>query len=131
MIAPDVGAQHFIGLNKEDTPKEVRKSGFYPDNLTVSQKFNYLKFVNSSDTKTLIVFFSEDNISTHTRTVCDYSEYDHMLRDFNESYKKVSKNNWEYEVNSEKYEVTLEEKEWYFVIRIKKKQNKKQVSLNG
>ncbi len=121
ILVPNLKAQHYIGLTKEDTRLLARKSGFYPDNLTVSKKFNYLKFVNSADTKTLIVFFSDDDIATHTRTVCDYSEYDFILNEFNRDYEKVSKNIWHYELKGESFEVTLEEKEWYFVTRIKKK----------
>lgn len=114
-------AQHFIGLDKQETRKLARKSGFYEDNMTVSKKFNYLKFVNSADTKTLIVFFSDSDIAKHTRTVCDYSEYDFVLKDFDNNYRKISENLWEYEENNEVFELTMEEKEWYFVIRSKKK----------
>jgi hypothetical protein len=67
------------------------------------------------------VFFSENNIATHTRTVCDYSEYDFIINDFNKEYKQRGKNLWEYKQDGEKYEVSLEEKEWYFVVRTKKK----------
>jgi hypothetical protein len=124
-------AQHFIGLNKEETTELARKSGFYKDNMLVNQKFNYLKFVNSADTKTLIVFFSDEDISTHTRTVCDYSEYDYVKKDLDLNYRVVADTLWEYEKEKQEYEVTLEEKEWYFVIRTKKKSNLKKGSSNG
>lgn len=117
----NVEAQHFIGLNKEETRLLARQSGFYQDNMTVSQKFNYLKFVNSADTKTLIVFFSDEDIATHTRIVCDYSEYRFMTRDFDRDFKKLNDNTWQYEKDKQKFEVTLEEEEWYFVVRVKKK----------
>lgn len=113
-------AQHFIGMDKEETKQLARKSGFYPDNLTVNQKFNYLKFVNSAETKTLIVFFSDEDIATHTRTVCDYSEYDFIIDDFNQDFTRKSKNLWEYSKENQIFEVSLEEKEWYFVVRTKK-----------
>lgn len=120
-LSTGLNAQHLIGLDKETTKQMARKSGFYLDNLTVSQKFNYLKFVNSANTKTLIVFFSDDDVSTHTRTVCDYGEYDFVLKDMNTNYNKVSDNTWTYENDGQDYEVILEEKEWYFVLRTKKK----------
>lgn len=117
----NMSAQHFIGLNKNETRVLTKKAGFYPDDMTRNQKFNYLKFVNSAGTKTFIVFFSDADISVHTRTVCDYSEYDFVISDFNEDYKKKSKNLWEYKVDKEIFKVTLKEEEWYFVLRVKKK----------
>jgi hypothetical protein len=114
-------AQHFIGLNKDETKSLARESGFYQDNMVVSQKFNYMKFVNSADTKTLIVFFSEEDISTHTRTVCDYSEFSYVVEDLDKNFRKITDTSWVYENEKQEYEVTLEEKEWYFVIRTKKK----------
>ena len=121
LISSPLNTHHFIGLKKEETKVLSKSVGYFPDNVTTSQKFNYLKFVNAADTKTLIVFFSENNIATHTRIVCDYSEYDFIINDFNKEYKKRGKNLWEYRQGGEKYEVSLEEKEWYFVVRTKKK----------
>ncbi len=115
--------QHLIGIQKEGAEEFVRKEmkGFNLDNSTKNESFNYLKFLNSAGTKTLIVFFSKDNVSTHTRMVCDYSEFDFVKADFNEKYKKTSAASWEYSIANEKFEIVLEEKEWYFVVTIKKK----------
>jgi len=116
-------AQEIIGIPKESAAEKVSKimKGFNLDTSSKNESFNYLKFVNSSGTKTLIVFFSEDNISTHTRMVCDFSEYDFILEEFNKKYKKLSKTSWEFSFNDEKYIINLEEKEWYFVVTTKKK----------
>ncbi len=114
-------AQHFIGLNKEETRVLARKTGFYIDDIIMNKKFNYLKFINSSNTKTLLVFFSDKDISTHTRMICDYSEYDAIISNCNEHYKKKRKNLWVYNVGKEIFKVTLEEEAWYFVLRVKKK----------
>ncbi len=123
-----VNAQHYIGYEKDETRNIARKSGFFPDNLTTNQVFNYLKFVNSAGTKTLIVFFSDEQISTHYRIVCDYSEFDFVTREYNEKFRKKGKFAWEYSYENQKFDVTLEEKEWYFVVRVKKKLKKNQVS---
>jgi hypothetical protein len=112
--------QNYIGLDKSEVRSLARKSGFFPDHLTTSQKFNYLKFVNTSDTKTLIVFFSDIDVSTHSRLVCDYSEYDFIIDEYNKKYTKKGKNTWIYRDGRNSYEVTLEEKEWYFVVTEKK-----------
>lgn len=121
IFGTEVQAQHYIGLNKEDAKVLARKSGFFIDNSTVNQKFNYLKFVNSAATKTLIVFFDEEDIASHTRMVCDYSEFDFVRKENDDLYKKVSKDIWEYKIDRVDYQVTLTEDEWYFVLRTKKK----------
>jgi len=115
--------QNLIGIKKEGAETVVAKQmkGFSLDNSSKNESFNYLKFINSSGTKTLIVFFSKENVSTHTRMMCDFSELDFIKKEFNDKYKKTSKASWEFSVGNEKYEITLEEKEWYFVVNTKKK----------
>lgn len=116
-------SQHLIGVDKSMITTVVRKEmkGFHIDNSAKNQKFNYLKFVNSAGTKTLIVFFDDRNISSATRLICEFSELNFLLPQLNNAYKKTAENSWEYAVNSENFEVTLEKKEWYFVINTKKK----------
>ena len=118
-----VSAQILIGIPKQGAEEYVRKEmkGFNLDNSSKNESFNYLKFLNTAGTKTLIVFFSEENISTHTRMICDYSEFDFIKEDYNKRYKKISKTSWEFTEGTEKFDITLEEKEWYFVVTTKKK----------
>lgn len=116
-----LSGQHYIGLSKEQTRTQARSSGFYPDNMTTSQSFNYLKFVNSAGTKTLIVFFSDEDLSTHTKMVCDYTEYDFVIKAHDREYIRKGKTTWEYRKNEQWYQVDLEEGDWYFTVRVKKK----------
>lgn len=120
-LSNSLSAQHYIGIDKGKTKELAKEAGFYPDDVTKSQRFNYLKFVNSAGTKTFIVFFSEEDISIHTRMVCDYSEYDFILGELDKEYKKKDKFLWEYKVEKDAFNVTLEEEEWYFIVRVKKK----------
>lgn len=115
--------QHLVGVDKSIIPDLVKKEmkGFSPDKSAKNEKFNYLKFVNSAGTKTLLVFFDGKNISTGTRLICDYSELDFLLDDLNKAHKKTGENSWEYVVDNDKFNVTLEKKEWYFVVSTKKK----------
>jgi DNA repair exonuclease SbcCD nuclease subunit len=119
----ECSGQHMIGVDKSMITSLVRKEmkGFNLDKSVKNENFNYLKFVNSADTKTLLVFFDGKNISTKTRLICDYSELDLLLDELNKAYKKTGENSWEYAVDNDKIEVTLEKKEWYFVVSTKKK----------
>lgn len=116
-------SQNLIGILKDEAEELVRKEikDFNLDNSTKNESFNYLKFINSAGTKTLIIFFSNENISTHTRMICDFSEFDFVIEELNNKYEKITKTSWEYNVNNEKFIIDLEEKEWYFVVNTKKK----------
>ena len=118
-----IEAQHLIGFDKSKVHEMVRREmkGFNLDKSAVNPVFNYLKFVNTAGTKTLLVFFDENDVSARVRLVSDYSELNFVKADFDTRYKKTGKTGWEYKEGNDTYSVTLEEKEWYFVVHIKKK----------
>ncbi len=122
-IGYECSGQNLIGFDKSLIPGMVKKEmkGLNLDESAKNEKFNYLKFVNSIGTKTLLVFFNDKNISVSTRLICDYSELDFKLAEMNRVYKKTAENSWEYSVDNNKFDVSLEKKEWYFVINTKKK----------
>jgi hypothetical protein len=115
--------QHVIGIPKDKVVDFVNSEmkGFNLDNSSKNESYNYFKFVNSAGTKTLIVFFSEENVSVRTRMVCDFSEFDFVVEELNGKYKKITDTSWEYKVDDDYFIVNLEEKEWYFVVTTKKK----------
>jgi len=116
-------AQPLIGLSKEEVQTTVKKSysEFKLDKSITQQAYNYLKFVNDSETKTMIVFFNEDDYCTYTKTVCDYSEYDFVLDELKKSCRKVADEQWEYKEDGKTYVITMEQADWYFILREKVK----------
>ena len=115
--------QHLIGVSKDIIAQRVKTEmkGFNLDNSSKNKNYNYLKYLNSSGTKTLFIFFNENNISTNTRLVCDYSELDFVLDDLKKQFKKAGENKWEYTVGKGKFLITMRKEEWYFVVSTKKK----------
>jgi len=118
-VATELVAQPLIGLSKDEVQTLIKSSyrDFKQDRSVTQQAFNYLKYVNDSQTKTWIIFFSEDDICTHTKTVCDYSEYDFVLDYLKKSCRKVTDKSWEYREEGKTYLITLEESDWYFILR--------------
>lgn len=118
-----INAQHLIDFNKNRVHEIVKKEmkGFKLDDSSFNPVYNYLKFVNSSGTKTLLVFFDKNDISTKVRLVSDYTEFSSMNADFDARYKKTGKKGWEYKENNNTFSVTIEEQEWYFVVQTEKK----------
>lgn len=128
-VSMQVQAQQlsFVGLTKEEVKEEIKNNyrTFSPDNSVVKQQFNYLKYVNGSQTITWIIYFSDDDICTSSKKVCDYAEYDFVLEDLNKNCKQVDDDVWEYSVDDRHFTLTLAELDWYFTIREIEKENKK------
>ncbi len=124
--------QNLIGYSKEKVRGIMKNEmkGFAVDNSAVNPVYNYLKFINSAGTKTLIVFFDEKNISKNVRLVSDYSELNFLIKDYDALYKKTGEKCWEYNINNETYTITLEEKEWYFLVYIEKKTGETEIKCN-
>ena len=118
-LVPALGAQSMIGLGKEEVRVIVERDmkDFRIDKTIVKQQFNYLKYVNALQSKTLIIFFSDEDICTKTKLICDYSEYDSMLEELNKKYERTGDASWVYSYDDSTYLITLEKQEWYFVLR--------------
>ncbi|HDR68014.1 MAG TPA: hypothetical protein ENN61_03065 [Bacteroidaceae bacterium] len=112
-------AQPLIGLGKEEVRiiMNNEKKEFKIDKTVIRQEFNYLKYVNNNQTKTFIVFFNDDDICHKTKLVCDYSEYDVVRDELDENRQRVGAASWEYTHEGKAYLISLEEEEWYFVLR--------------
>jgi hypothetical protein len=115
-----------IGMQKEEVKLLVKKKyrKYAQDRSVVRQQFNYLKYINGSGTITWIMYFSKKDICTSTKKVCDYIEYDFVLDDLDEQCESTGDMKWEFEIDEDTYTLTLEEKDWYFTVRERKKDNK-------
>jgi hypothetical protein len=119
--------QSFVRLTKEEVKERLNKDyrNFSMDKSVVKQQFNYLKYVNGSQTITWIFYFSDKDLCTSTKKVCDYAEYDFILAELNEQCEQVDDANWEFSDDDREFTFTLIEQDWYFTIREREKNNKK------
>ncbi|MDF1572807.1 MAG: hypothetical protein P1P82_14455 [Bacteroidales bacterium] len=119
-------AQHdsFIGKTKEEVQEKVKTAyrEFGQDNTVVSQQFNYLKYVNASQTITWIIYFTDEDVCRSTKKVCDYMEYDDVLKALDAQYERTGDMQWEYSSEGETFAVLLKEEDWYFTVREQRKQ---------
>ncbi|MEX0980617.1 MAG: hypothetical protein WDZ47_00880 [Bacteroidales bacterium] len=108
-----------IGMTKEDIKALVKKEhrDFFIDKSIVKKQFNYLKYVNGRQTITWIIYFSDGDICTSTKKVCDYVEYDFVLDVLNDNCRKNGELTWECSSNGQNYIVSLVEQDWYFTVR--------------
>ena len=127
LAAPfQVQAQHdsFIGKSKDQVKEAVRTEfrNFGLDNSIIRQQFNYLKFINGSQTITWIIYFTAEDTCRSTKKVCDYIEYDDVLKELDAQYERTGDMRWEYLSEGTPIEVLLKEEDWYFTVREQRKQ---------
>ncbi len=142
--------QTMIGLTKDEVVAKVKQEyrEFRKDALVIKQQFNYLKYVNRDRTRTWILYFTNEDLCSTSKLICDYIDFDEVVADLNSKYLSTGDLLWEYtlEPGSEKnsntrgrkrvskrankrsrlrpdtIQVELEKLEWYFTIRETKKQ---------
>jgi hypothetical protein len=112
-----------VGLSKEEVIAAVNKDHkeFHKDDSVIKQRFNYLKYVNGPRTRTWIIYFNDQDICRSSKMVCDYSDFDVVLKDINSRFRQKEESLWEFQVGSDTIQVELIRLEWYFTIRESKK----------
>ena len=119
LAAGSLMGQSMIGLTKEEVRVMVKNKHkeFRKDHSVVSQRYNYLKYVNGLRTRTWILYFTDKDICKSSKLVCDYGEFDEVLEELNEAYEKVGESEWAYKLKRDMIHVTLTRQEWYFTVR--------------
>ena len=123
VLCTSVHGQPLIGMSREQVADFIKEEHreFSEDQRVVSKQFNYLKFVNRGNTRTWIAYFSEGDICTGTKLVCDYSEFDEVQEELDHRYRKIGEREWEYTHGTDTFRVNLTREEWYFTVREKRK----------
>ncbi len=119
LLCSILNAQSLIGLSKVEVAAKMKKEqkDFRKDDTVIRQHFNYLKYVNRMKTKTWIIYFTEEDICKISKLVCDYMEYDAMVKDLDSKYEETGELHWEYISGKDTIQVELIKQEWYFTIR--------------
>jgi len=119
----EIGAQNYIGMNKDEIIVDMNTlhKSFKLNTSAVNPYYKYLKFEDNINEITILFFLSENDKCTLVRKMCDYANINDEIEDLNKKYKKLGKNKWNYSVKGKIYTVTLEESEWYFTISTKQK----------
>lgn len=123
LLSGVASSQNLIGYHSDDIKKIIRESqsDLSLNDNTKNEYYNYLKFENSLNTKTLLCFLSETDTCTYTKLMCDYSELNETRKMLNEKYNAIDENKWIEEKNGDKFNITIKKEEWYFTIITRKK----------
>ena len=111
--------QSLIDLSKEEVQSVIKNKHleYKRDNSVINQQFNYLKYVNGLRTRTWIIYFTDEDTCRSTKLVCDYSEYNDVLEELNNKYRRLEESAWDYPLKTDTIQVILTRQEWYFTVR--------------
>ncbi|HEX3006299.1 MAG TPA: hypothetical protein VHO90_01655 [Bacteroidales bacterium] len=115
-VAIRAESQHLIGLSRTEVEKKLQEKGFALDNTSKNTTFNYDKYVDALEEKTLLAFFTKNDVCSSVKLMCDYSSYKETLNEFNKKYKKTGPNEWNYVNAGITYKVVLKKEDWFYSV---------------
>ena len=111
--------QNLIGYSYNNIKKYMRENCQDMNSEKVTNNtYNYLKYIDSGGSQTLLFFLNNDSICTATRSVCDYSIKSEKVKEFDTIYKKSDTNKWIDKRNGKDYLVEIKDEKWSFIILI-------------
>jgi len=87
-------------------------------NKVTNNSFNYLKYTDNSDSQTVLFFLNRDTVCTSVRIICDKSEKNNKIKEYNAVYKKNGDNKWIDRRNGTDYLIEIKDETWSTVITI-------------
>jgi hypothetical protein len=118
LITFQAKSQHLIGLTREKVIETLKESNFVIDNTSKNTTYNYLKYVDRNEEKTLLVFFTKEDLCSSTKLMCDYSSIKETIAKYNKIYKKKSSLVWNYQKDGKTFNVELRKEEWFYSVII-------------
>lgn len=116
-------SQNLVGFDEPEIKKYMKenRNEFKLQN-DKNNYFKYLKYVNNSNTETLIFFLSDKSVCSGIRLICDQSLKSQKLKELDLSYTKTGANVWAEKKKNKNYVIELTDEEWFFSINIKLKE---------
>jgi hypothetical protein len=113
--------QNLIGHSYRDIRKYMNENcrDMSFNNVT-NNKFNYLKYTDSSDSQTLLFFLTQDSVCKSERLICDNGLKTEKIKEFNSLYKQGGENRWIDRHDNKDYLVEIKDEKWSFVITIER-----------
>jgi hypothetical protein len=89
-------------------------------NNVTNNRFNYLKYSNSSDSQTILFFLDPDSVCRSIRMTCDFSIKEEKAREFSSKYKKNGNNRWIDSREGRDYRIEIKDEKWYYLITMER-----------
>jgi hypothetical protein len=113
--------QNLIGYGYRDIRKYMNENcrDMSFNNVT-NNKFNYLKYTDSSDSQTLLFFLTQDSVCKSVRLICDNGLKAEKIKEFNSLYQRGGVDRWVDRHDNKDYLVEIKDEKWSFVITIER-----------
>jgi hypothetical protein len=87
-------------------------------NPVVNSKFQYLKYTDNSDSRTILFFLNQDSVCKSVRLICDAETKAKKQKEYNSQYEKNGENKWISRQEGKSYDIEMKIEEWSCVITI-------------
>jgi hypothetical protein len=117
----NIFGQNLIGYTEKDIRqymKDKQKNMIF-QNFTNNSTFKYLKYVDTDESQTLLLFLTEDSVCKSIRLICDKSLKPQKIKEFDALYKKDRDNIWTETMNGEKCIIELKDEDWTVSVTIR------------
>jgi hypothetical protein len=94
--------------NRKDMNSEIVKN----------DRFKYLKYSNSSDNQTMLLFITNDSVCKSIRVICDLGLKIEKVKEFDSVYKKDGVNRWTENRGGKDYLIEIKDEKWFCVVTI-------------
>jgi hypothetical protein len=124
LLASRINGQNYIGLHKDEVISlmDATQSDFRLNKGVINNTYNYLKYEDKVNEKTLLFFLYEDDCCTYVRLMSDYANLRDVLDSLNSNFSRHMENEWTYMDQGETYTVSLKKEEWFFTVSTKKEE---------
>jgi hypothetical protein len=112
-----LNSQNLIGYKKDAIQEYMRKNCEDMNcEVVTNNKFNYLKYSDNNDTKTMLFFIGQDSVCISIKMICDSQVKKEKEKEFNSLYTKAGENKWIEKRNDKDYNIEITDEKWSYTI---------------
>jgi hypothetical protein len=111
--------QNLIGYKSNEIQKYMKENHQDMNSEKVTNaSFNYLRYSDNFDSKTLLFFLNNDSICKSIKMICDKNIKEQILKEFNSLYKPDGEYKWIDSRDGKNYHVEIRDEKWSFDVII-------------
>ena len=115
-----LSGQNLIGYKGNEIKKFMKEQRKEMNlNKVKNNSFAYLKYSDSSESQTLLLFLDTDSICHSIRIICDPGIKGQKINEFNSMYRKRGENSWIDSHNGKNYIIELKDEKFTSVFSMK------------
>jgi hypothetical protein len=120
MASVSLSAQNLIGLSEPEIRKYMSENekGLSLQSFVNNSTFKYLKYTDSDEIITVLIFLNEQMTCKSIRQICDKRIRTKKVEELNAKYKKTGDNQWTETKDNKTYLIVLKDEDYSFNVTI-------------